>query len=129
MDQQEQEQEQEQEQDYVAPMPGIIVNIHKDWDSLVDLITHQPTFNTYRDHIDAVIDEVLDSQSNEALMNAELAIIEQAVLAPPNLPCVAQTFYSFRQGLLDFYQMLHGLEEDDFLVLSAQFEDYWPYTP
>jgi hypothetical protein len=58
----------------------------------VELITHQPTFNIYRDHIDAVMEEVLDPEPDEYVLHAELALIEQAIGIHPENGALLQTF-------------------------------------
>jgi hypothetical protein len=129
--QQEQEPQQQQQQQQQQPgdeqAPGLVINVHKDWDHLVDLITHQPTFVVYRDHIDAVMDEVLDPEPDEYVLHAELALIEQAIETHPHNDALLQTFGSFKVGLLEFKDTLHQLEGDAFVALSDQFDNYWPY--
>jgi hypothetical protein len=121
-----QQQEQQQQPDD-GQVPGLVINVHKDWDHLVDLITHQPTFVIDRDHIDAVMDEVLDPEPDEYVLHAELALIEQAIGFHPENDALTQTFNSFKQGLLEFKDALHQLEGDAFVELSDLFDDYWPY--
>ena len=120
-------QQQEQEPEPNNEALGLIVNVHRDWNHLVDLITHQPTFLIYRDHIDSVIDEVLDPDPDDYVLHAELALIEQAIGTHPNNGELVQTFNSFKLGLLEFKDTLHQLEGDAFVELSGQFDDYWPY--
>jgi len=108
-------------------VPGIIINIHRDWDALIDSIKHQPTFHVYEDHIDEVIDEALRVHFNQQALLEELAAIEEAVTAPPNRPDVAQNFYSFRQGILAFADFLHQQDNETFGLLREQFDSYWPY--
>jgi hypothetical protein len=121
-----QPQEQEQEPNDELAL-GLIVNVHRDWDHLVELITHQPTFVIYRDHIDSVMDEVLGPQPDEALLHGELYLIEQAIYMHPNNGALVQTFQSFKGGLLEFKQILHQLEGDEFMELGDLFDNYWPY--
>jgi len=109
------------------PVPGIIVNIHKDWNALIESITHQATYQIYEEHIDYVIDEALRVIHNRQALNAELAAIEEAVTSSPNSPLVAQKFYAFSTGLLDFIEFLHQHQGEDFGLLRQQFDDYWPY--
>ena len=108
-------------------IPGIIVNVHNDWDSLIRSITHQPTFQIYEDHIDNVIDEALRVLHNRQALNEELAAIEEAVTAAPNTPVVAQMFYVFRQSILDFNDFLHQHQGEAFGLIRQQFDDFWPY--
>jgi len=125
--QQEDPQDQEPDQADDRQVLGLILNVHKDWDHLVDLITHQPTFHVYRDHIDSVMDELLDPEPDEALLHGELYLIEQAIGTHPENGALVQTFSSFKQGLLAFKDALHQLEGDAFVALSDLFDDYWPY--
>ncbi len=106
---------------------GLVLNVHKDWDHMVNLITHQPTFHIYRDHIDAVMDEVLAPEPDEYMLHGELALIEQAISTHPENDALTQTFNSFKQGLLTFKDHLHQLEGDAFVELSDLFDDFWPY--
>ena len=106
---------------------GLIINVHKDWDHLVELITHQPTFTVYRDHIDSVMDEVLGPEPDEALLHGELYLIEHAINTHPQNDALLQTFNSFKSGLLEFKNTLHQLEGDAFVELSDLFDEYWPY--
>jgi len=115
-----------QEEDEL-PVPGIIVNVHKDWNALIESITHQATYQIYEEHIDYVIDEALRVIHNRQALNAELAAIEEAVTSSPNSPLVAQKFYAFSTGLLDFIEFLHQHQGEDFGLLRQQFDDYWPY--
>ena len=124
---QQQQEEQEQQEQQQQQALGLIINVHKDWDHLVDLITHQPTFQVYRDHIDSVMDEVLDPEPDEALLQGELYLIEHAIGTHPHNEALVQTFNSFKTGLLEFKNTLHQLEGDAFLELSGLFDDYWPY--
>jgi hypothetical protein len=111
----------------VEEVPGIIVNVHRDWDALIDAIKHQPTFLVYEEHINSVIDETLRVIHNRQALNAELNAIEDAVTAPPNSPLVAQKFYAFSTGLLDFIEFLHQHQGEDFERLREQFDEFWPY--
>ena len=121
------QQHQDQDQANNGQVPGLVINVHKDWDHLVDLITHQPTFHIYRDHIDSVMDEVLDPEPDEALLHGELYLIEHAIGAHPHNEALVQTFNSFKTGLLEFKNTLHQLEGDAFEELRDFFDDYWPY--
>ena len=114
-------------QEQVQEVPGIIINVHRDWDALVDSIKHQATFHIYEDHIDEVIDEALRVHYNPQSLLEELAAIEEAVTAPPHRPNVAQNFYSFRQGILAFADFLHQQDNETFGLLREQFDNYWPY--
>jgi len=109
------------------PVPGIIVNVHKDWNSLIESITHQATYQTYEEHIDYVIDEALRVFHDRQALDEELAAIEEAVTAAPNSPTVAQKFYAFRQGILDFSDFLHQHQGEAFGLLREQFDSFWPY--
>jgi hypothetical protein len=124
--QQESQEPQEPEQEQQQAL-GLIVNVHRDWDHLVDLIKHQPTFTVYRDHIDSVMDEILDPEPDEALLHGELYLIEHAIGAHPHNGDLLQAFHSFKTGLLEFKSTLHQLEGDAFVELSDLFDDYWPY--
>ena len=126
LQQQDQEPDQEPDQEQQQAL-GLIINVHKDWDHLVELITHQPTFQVYRDHIDSVMDEVLDPEPDEVLLHGELYLIEHAIGTHPHNEALVQTFNSFKTGLLEFKNTLHQLEGDAFVVLSGLFDDYWPY--
>jgi hypothetical protein len=121
------QQEQEQQDPDNEPVPGIIVNVHRDWDNLVDLIKHQPTFTVYRDHIDSVMDEVLDPEPDEALLHGELYLIEHAIGSHPHNGDLLQAFHSFKTGLLEFKDILQQLKGDAFVELSSLFDEYWPY--
>jgi len=123
---QQQEQEPEADQERQQAL-GLIINVHKDWDHLVELITYQPTFQVYRDHIDSVMDEVLDPEPDEALLHGELYLIEHAIGSHPHNEALTQTFNSFKTGLLEFKNTLHQLNGDAFVELSGLFDDYWPY--
>jgi hypothetical protein len=114
-------------QELEEEIPGIIVNIHRDWDALIDSIHHQPTFHVYEEHIDEVIDEALRVHYNPQALLAELSAIEEAVTAAPNRPSVAQNFYSFRQGILAFADFLHQQDNETFGRLREQFDSFWPY--
>ena len=106
---------------------GLIVNVHKDWDALVDSIKHQATFQIYEDHISNVIDEVLDPECNLQTLTHELNAIEYAVAVAPNRPEVLQIFQEFRNGLLNLNDYLHQFHGAEFDVLAERFDTYWGY--
>jgi uncharacterized protein (DUF2344 family) len=106
---------------------GLIVNVHKDWDSLVDSIKHQETFETYEDHISAVMEEVLEPECNSQTLNHHLNAIEYAVAVAPNRPDVLQKFQEFKRGLLELNDHLHQFQGAEFDVLADQFDNYWGY--
>jgi len=108
-------------------VPGIIINVHRDWDALIASIKHQPTYRVYENHIDEVIDEALRVHFNQEALLEELSVIEEAVVAPPNRPIVAQNFYLFRQGILAFADFLHQQDNETFGLLREQFDSYWSY--
>ena len=106
---------------------GLIVNVHRDWDALVDSIKHQATFQVYEDHITDVMNELLDAEPNLQTLNHELTAIEYAVAVAPNRPEVLEKFHEFKRGLLEFYDHLHQFEGAEFDVLAERFDNYWGY--
>lgn len=106
---------------------GLIVNVHKDWDALVDSIKHQATFQIYEEHIENVMEELLDPEPNLQTLNHELTAIEYAVAVAPNRPEVLQNFQEFKRGLLEFYDHLHQFHGAEFDVLAERFDHYWGY--
>jgi hypothetical protein len=106
---------------------GMIVNVHKDWDALVDSIKHQATFQIYEDHINAVMEELLDPEADLQVLNHELNAIEYAVAVAPNRPEVLQAFQEFKRGLLEFNDHLHQFHGAEFDVLAERFDTYWAY--
>jgi len=106
---------------------GMIVNVHKDWDALVDSIKHQATFQIYEDHINNIMEEVLDPEADLQVLNHELNAIEYAVAVAPNRPEVLQAFQEFKRGLLEFNDHLHQFHGAEFDVLAERFDTYWAY--
>ena len=110
--------------DYIS---GLIVNVHRDWDSLVEAIKHQATFQVYEDHISNAIDEVLDPEPSLQTLTHELNAIEYAVAVAPNRPEVLEIFQGFRRGLLELNDYLHQFQGAEFDVLAERFDNYWGY--
>jgi len=106
---------------------SLIVNVHKDWDALVDSIKHQATFQIYEDHIGAIMAEVLDPEPDLQALIHELNAIEYAVAVAPNPPVVLQIFQDFRQSVLDFNDQLHQFQGAEFDVIADRFDHYWSY--
>jgi hypothetical protein len=120
---------QPEDDDYVPEeeIPGLVVNVHRDWDHLEALINHQATFSVYETHLSEVLDEVLSPDPDNQRLLTAFDHMEAAVSVAPNPPEVAQVFYSFRAGMMEFHEMLHQLEGVEFDVLSEIFDNYWPY--
>jgi hypothetical protein len=120
---------QPEDDDYVPEeeIPGLVVNVHRDWNYLEALINHQATFHAYETHLSEVLDEVLSPDPDNQRLLTAFHHMEAAVSVAPNPPQVAQVFHSFRAGMLEFHEMLHQLEGAEFDVLSEIFDNYWPY--
>ena len=120
---------QPEDDDYVpvAEIPGLVINVHRDWDHLEDLINHQPTFSAYETHLSEVLDEVLSANPDNLRLVTAFHHMEAAVSVAPNSPEVAQVFHTFREGMMAFHEMLHQLEGAEFDILCETFDSYWPY--